>query len=85
MRITLSARSKILCLSHGKPFRISAVGSMLAGSHIDLIPNAEVLPNDVTICDVPFIVASIETLTLIADRSVDYDYDHEEFVISNRG
>jgi hypothetical protein len=85
MRITLSARSKILSLSNGKPFRISAIGSMLAGSHVDLIPSSEVLPNDVTICNVPLIIVSIETLTLIADRSIDYNYNTDEFVISNRG
>lgn len=58
---------------------------MLAGSHVDLIPSSEVLPNDVTICSVPLIIVSIETLTLIADRSIDYDYNTDEFIISNRG
>lgn len=86
MRITLCARSKILqLLEPGSSFRVQATGTMLAGSHVDLIPNAELNPGDVTISHTPHIVADLNTATLLADRVVDFDYNTDEFVISNRG
>lgn len=86
MRITLCARSKILqLLDAGKSFRIQATGSYSAGSHVDLIPNAEVLPTDCIICHTPLVIADLQTATLLIDQVVDFDYDAEEFIIANRG
>lgn len=56
-----------------------------AGQHVDLFPNTEPLLTDVTISNVPRIVADIQTVTLMADQVLDYNYTTEEFVISNRG
>ena len=86
MRITLCARSKILqLLRSGGSFRVQAIGSLQAGSHVDLIPNSEDKPNDCIISHTPRIVADIQTATLLANQIVDFDYNLEEFIISNRG
>jgi len=85
MRITLCARSKILqLLEPGGIFRIQATGSIEAGSLIDLIPNAELKAGDSTISHVPFVVADFQTSTLLADKTVDFNYNTNEFIISNR-
>ena len=85
MRITLCARSKILqLLESGGIFRVQATGSFEAGSHVDLIPNSELKPGDSTISHVPHVVADIQTATLLAGRTVDFNYNTEEFIISNR-
>ncbi len=85
MRITLCARSKILQLVQGEGvFRIQATGSLEAGSHVDLIPNSEIMRGDSTISHVPCVVADIQTSTLLADRTIDFDYNTGEFIISNR-
>lgn len=86
MLISLCARSKILqLLEPGSTFRIRSTGNFQAGSHVDLIPNTEVLPSDCTISLVPHIVADIQTVTAMADHKIDFDYNTEEFIISNRG
>ena len=86
MRITLCARSKILTLlKPGGSFRVQATALPLAGQHVDLIPNTEVRQFDCTISDVPRVVADMQTVTLLADQTVDFNYNTEEFVISNRG
>lgn len=86
MRITLSARSKILQLSgQGGIFRIQATGSLQAGAHVDLIPNSEVRVGDVTITHTPSVVVDFNTSLLLADKVVDFDYNTDEFIISNRG
>ena len=86
MKITLSARSKILeLLDHGKAFRIQATGSALAGSMVDLVPNVEITPLDSTILIVPLVVVDIATLTLLSGRSIDFDFNEQEFIISKRG
>jgi len=85
MHITLCARSKILQLSApGSSFRIQATGSLQAGSHVDLIPNDEVRQNDCTISAVPRVVADLQTATLMANQVVDFNYNTDEFIISNR-
>jgi hypothetical protein len=86
MRITLCARSKILTiLKPGSCFRIQVTGSLLAGSHVDLIPNSEPGPGDSTIYNVPKIVADMASATQLAHQTIDFDYGSEEFIISNRG
>jgi len=86
MRITLCARSKILqILEPGKCFRIQAVGTIQAGAHIDLIPNEEFLPGDSIISHIPKVVVDFQTAVLLANQIIDYDYENEEFIISNRG
>lgn len=85
MHITLCAKSKILQLiGNGKCFRIKSTGSV-KGSHIDLIPNAEINAFDVTICHIPKVVADIETIDLMLGQNIDFDYNTDEFIISNRG
>lgn len=86
MRITLCARSKILTLLEpGSSFRVQVTVVPQAGQHVDLIPNIEAQPFDCTMSNVPRIVADIQTVTLMADQVLDYSYDNEEFIISNRG
>jgi hypothetical protein len=86
MRITLCARSKILTLlKPGSSFRVQATAVPQAGQHVDLIPNTEPRQFDCTISDVPRVVADMQTVTLMADQIVDFDYNNQEFVISNRG
>lgn len=86
MKITLSARSKILQLSSsGKPFRISIFGSLIAGSLVNLEPNATFSPLDVTINVMPFIIADLASVNFLGDKIVDFDYNNHEFIISNRG
>ena len=86
MRITLSARSKILSLSSkGLPFRIQVTGSIEAGSHVDLVPHSPMVENDVTICSEPLIIADFQTVNHLVNQTVDFDYNTEEFIISNRG
>lgn len=86
MRITLSARSKILQLSHqGSPFRIQVHGNPIAGSHVDLIPLAEQTELDDTICHVPHVIADLATVNFFTGMVIDYDYGAQEFIISNRG
>ncbi len=86
MRITLCARSKILTLLEpGASFRVQATTLPQAGQHVDLIPNTEERQMDCTISTAPRVVADFQTMTLMADQIIDYDYDKDEFVISNRG
>ena len=86
MNITLSARSKILQLSSlGRPFRINILGDLIAGSLINLEPNATLTPLDVTINVMPFIIADLASDNFLGDKTVDYDYNNQEFIISNRG
>lgn len=86
MQITLCARSKILqLLRGGKAFRVQATGNAEAGSHVDLIPNADVTAFDNTISLIPLVVADLQTLTLLAGQHIDFDYNNDEFIISNRG
>lgn len=85
MRITLCARSKILqLLEPGSIFRVQATGSFDAGSHVDLIPNTELKLGDSTISHVPHVVVDIQTATLLADKTIDFNYNTDEFIISNR-
>lgn len=86
MRITLCARSKILqILEPGSSFRVQATAIPQAGQHVDLIPNSEQRQFDCTISDIPRVIADMQTVTLMADQTVDYDYNAKEFIISNRG
>lgn len=86
MNITLSARSKVLQLSHsGLPFRISVTGDLIAGSHVDLIPNAVQSALDVTIYMMPLIIADLASVNYLGNKVVDFDYNNQEFIISNRG
>lgn len=86
MQITLCARSKILqILAPGKAFRVQATGSAEAGSHVDLIPDADVTELDSIISVMPKVVVDIQTATLMAGQSIDFNYDTGEFIISNRG
>ena len=86
MNITLSARSKVLQLSQtGLPFRIQVTGTVVSGNHVDLIPNAEITPKDVTICCTPFIIADLISINFLSGQTVDFDYDADEFIISKRG
>ncbi len=86
MQITLCARSKILqLLEPGKAFRIQSNGSAEAGSHVDLLPNVDVTDKDVTISSIPLVVVDLLTATLLSDRSIDFDYETKDFIISNRG
>ena len=81
MHITLCARSKILkLLEEGKAFRIKTC--VAAGSQVDLIPNSEVAAFDSTISCVPLIVADVETVTCMAGRTIDFDYQSGDFLIS---
>lgn len=86
MHITLCAKSKILQLTEtGKCFRIKTNGSTTAGSHIDLIPNAEMNDFDITISHIPKVVADIETINSLLNQNIDFDYNTGDFIISNRG
>ena len=86
MRFTLCARSKILELSKsGLPFRIQITGTLSSGSHVDLIPNADQTELDVTICHVPHVIADLSSVNFLSGQVVDFNYDDDEFVISNRG
>lgn len=86
MQVTLCARSKILTLlESGKAFRVQATGNAKEGSHVDLIPNADVTEMDSKISIVPLVVADIQTINLLAGKDIDYDYNSDEFIISNRG
>lgn len=86
MRITLCARSKILqLLEPGKFFRIKVTTLPSAGKHVDLLVNEEADEGDCIICSEPKVVADLKTATLLADQVVDYSYDNDEFIISNRG
>ena len=86
MRITLCARSKILqLLEPGGSFRIQATAVPQAGQHVDLIPNTELKQFDCTISEMPKVVADMQTVTLMADQIIDFDYNEHEFIISNRG
>jgi len=86
MRITLCARSKILqLLEPGAFFRVQVSVVPNAGQHVDLFPTTESKPTDCTISLVPHVVADIQTATLMADQTVDFDYTLQEFIISNRG
>lgn len=86
MRITLCARSKILqLLEPGSSFRVQATSIPQAGQHVDLIPNTEPKQFDCTISEMPRVVADMQTVTLMADQTVDFDYNTQEFIISNRG
>jgi hypothetical protein len=86
MRITLCARSKILqLLEPGSSFRIQVTTLPSAGQHVDLIPNTEERQFDCTILQVPKVVADMQTVNLLADQTVDFDYNTDEFIISNRG
>lgn len=86
MRITLCARSKILqLLEPGSSFRVQVTVVPLAGQHVDLIPNTEDRPSDCIMSSIPKIVADFQSVTLMADQTVDYDYGTQEFIISNRG
>lgn len=81
MKISLCARAKILTLlDKGKVFRIKA--TIATGSHIELILNSEQTPFDCIIATVPLIVADISSATIIAGRSIDFDYQSGEFLIS---
>ena len=86
MNITLSARSKVLQLSsQGRPFRISVLGNLIAGSLVNLEPNATLTSSDVTINVMPLIIADLTSVNFLGDKVVDYDYNNQEFIISNRG
>ena len=86
MRITLCARSKILTLIEPEgSFRVHVEVLPQAGQHVDLIPNTEDRPFDCIISDIPKVVADMQTVTLLADQVVDFDYDTQEFIISKRG
>ena len=81
MHITLDAKSKILnLLENGKAFRVQT--RLDAGSQVDLIPNSEVAAFDSTISGVPLIVADVETVTCMAGRTIDFDYQSGDFLIS---
>lgn len=86
MRITLCARSKILqLLEPGGSFRVQATAVPQKGQHIDLFPNTEPKQFDCTISEMPRVVADMQTVTLMADQIIDFDYNKQEFIISNRG
>jgi len=86
MKVSLCARSKILqIIGLEKVFRIQATGSTEIGSHVDLIPDVDVTEFDSTISTIPKIVIDIQTATLLAGQSIDFDYNTEEFIISKRG
>lgn len=86
MRITLCARSKILqLLEPGKCFRVQATGTIQAGSHVDLISGSEPTAGDSIICHTPKVVVDFQTAVLLANQTIDYNYDTNEFIISNRG
>lgn len=86
MHITQCARSKILqLLEPSKALRIQATGSTSVGVHVDLLLNEDVLPSDGIITQDPLIVADLQSMTLLANRLVDFDNSTAEFIISNRG
>lgn len=86
MRITLCARSKILTLLRpGLSFRIQVTALPYAGQHVDLEPNTEARENDHIISTIPLVVADLQTVTMLANQTIDFDYNVGEFVISNRG
>jgi len=58
---------------------------MEAGSHVDLILDSNVTALDNTISDIPKVVVDIQTATLLAGQSIDFDSNTNEFIISNRG
>ena len=81
MLITLCARAKILgILEAGKAFRIQA--SVGGGSHVELILNSEKTEFDCIIATIPLVVADVSTATLTAGRSIDFDYQSGDFLIS---
>lgn len=83
MKITLCARSKILkILEEGRAFRIQATGSAEMGSHVDLIPDSEVTAMDSIISSTPMVVADLQTITLLAGQTIDFDYGTDEFIIT---
>jgi hypothetical protein len=72
-------------LEPGSSFRIQVTTQQFAGQHVDLIPNTDSTPFDCIISSVPKVVADMQTIMLMNNQTIDYDYDNEEFIISNRG
>ncbi len=86
MRITLCALSKILELTgQGGVFRIQVSAIPFAGQHVDLYPDTAVMVDDRIICSSPKVVADLASATFLADQVIDYSFENEEFIISNRG
>ena len=52
---------------------------------MDLISNTEERQSDCTILQAPRVVADMQTASLLANQTVDFDYNTDEFIISNRG
>lgn len=88
MNISKSASSKILDLtSDEKPFRIQITGMLLHGVHgvhVDLIPNAEHQPNDVTIWTEPLVIADFASVNFLTNRELHFDQLQNEFIIVER-
>ena len=85
MRITLSARSKVLQLfGESSCFRVQTSGDSIAGVHVELLPNSELREHDFKFCDAPLIVADMASTTYLANRTLDFDFDTNEFVIITR-
>lgn len=61
------------------------MGSLIAGSLVNLERNAIQTPLDVTINVMPMIIADIASVNYLEDKTVDFDYNTQEFIISNRG
>jgi len=80
MEITPAALRVIERISQDSPFKVSVHGSMILGYHLDLIANSEPLPNDVTICTDPWVIADLPAITYLMNRTLDCTND--EFVIN---
>ncbi len=85
MRITLSARSKVLQLfGESSCFRVQATGDGIDGVHVELQPNSTLREHDFKFCDKPLIVADLQSIPHLATRTLDFDFDTNEFVIFTR-
>jgi hypothetical protein len=82
MHITEIAIARIAHISPDGPFKFSTHGSLDQGFHVDLVPNAEPLPFDVTISSDPWIIADLTSVSHLSGRTVDVVDD--EFIITNR-
>lgn len=56
----------------------------MSGVHIELQPNSELREHDFKFCVAPLIVADMSSVTHLSTRTLDFDFDTNEFVIFTR-
>lgn len=82
MNITNAALSRIdRLLGEGESLRIQATGGIGQGYHVDLIFDTEPSALDVTMSSEPLVIADFSTVAHLTDRTIDFDFSTEEFVI----